>query len=126
MARYRVFANSTELTVQRARVSAIMQNRVWDGAQRPIEQTEEAYFVSLDMTDAVKLEIEILENFERYEIRPLSYDLGAYKDGSRIIMTVDRPMQFTVEIDGSHHALHVFVNPATQMPMGETIYFGNG
>ena len=41
-------------------------------------------------------------------------------------MTVDRPMQFTVEINGTHHALHVFANPKSVIPEGEVIYYGRG
>lgn len=126
MERYKVFINSTELAVKNARVSAISQNRVWDGTQRPIDQTEDAYFVSFDMSDAVNLEIEVQKEFERYEIRPLSRDLSAHRDGNRITVTVDHPMQFTVEIDGHHHALHVFADPIAQKPSGEVIYFGPG
>ena len=35
-------------------------------------------------------------------------------------------MQFTFEPNGSHHALHIFVNPPAQKPVGDLWYFGPG
>ena len=126
MKKYRVFINGIEAEVMSARVSAAPINRVWAGEQRNTDQNEEAYFVSFDMTDKANVEIELNYDFESYEIRPLSFDLKDSRDGGKISLTVDRPMQFTVEIDGTHHSLHVFANPKSVMPEGEVIYFGRG
>jgi hypothetical protein len=114
MRQYRVYVNGIEQNVQGARVSALPLNQCWDGTQRPIEQSEEAYFVSFDIVERSTLIVEINEDFERYELRPLSRDFEEYRDGQRIILTVERPMQFSLEIDGTHHALHVFVNPVAE------------
>ena len=124
--KYRVFINGVEAEVQTARVSAAPVNRVWAGTQRIEEQTEEAYFVSFDMSDRVDLQIDLNQDFESYEIRPRSFDLNARRAGRRISLSVERPMQFTVEIDGTHNTLHVFANPTSQKPEGDIIYFGKG
>lgn len=126
MRQYRVYVNGIEQNVQGARVSALPLNQCWDGTQRPIEQSEEAYFVSFDIVERSTLIVEINEDFERYELRPLSRDFEEYRDGRRIILTVERPMQFSLEIDGTHHALHVFVNPVAEQPQGDVIYYGPG
>lgn len=126
MKKYRVFIDGIEAEVVSARVSAAPINRVWTGVQRNTAQSEEAYFVSFDMTDKANVEIELDGDFESYEIRPLSFYLKDRRDGRKISLTVDRPMQFTVEIDGTHHALHVFANPKSVIPEGEVIYYGRG
>lgn len=126
MKKYRVYVDGIEAEVMSARVSAAPINRVWTGVQRNADQSEEAYFVSFDINDRADVDIELCEDFESYEIRPLSIDLGDRRDGRKISLTVDRPMQFTVEIDGTHYSLHVFANPKSVMPEGEVIYFGKG
>ena len=35
-------------------------------------------------------------------------------------------MNFTVEIDGTNTALHVFANPKKVIPQGDVIYYGKG
>ena len=126
MRTYKIFADGAELSVQSARVSAQPFNMVWRGEQRDISQSETAYFVTFDMTDPVTLDIEVSEDFDAYEIRPRSFDLGDTRDGRKISLKVDRPMQFTLEIDGTHHALHVFANPESKRPEGDVIYYGPG
>ena len=73
MRTYKVFADGKEIGVKTARVSAMPFNMVWRGKQRDLLQSEEAYFVTFDMTKPVQLEIEVNEDFESYEIRPRSY-----------------------------------------------------
>ena len=126
MKKYRVFLNGKELEVYPLRVSAAPINRVWAGSQRPLSQTEAAYFVSFDMNKGAALEVEVSEDFSDFELRPLSVDFGSKRDGRKISLTVDHPMQFTLEIDGKHEALHVFANPESKIPEGDIIYYGKG
>ena len=83
MRTYKIFADGAELSVQSARVSAQPFNMVWRGEQRDISQSEIAYFVTFDMTDPVTLDIEVSEDFDAYEIRPRSFDLGDTRDGRK-------------------------------------------
>lgn len=126
MRKYRVFINGVEKEVQTAHVSSAPINRVWAGTPRIEDQSEIAYFVSFDSSYPSALEIEVSEDFSSYEIRPRSYDLKDSRDGRRIALTIDHPMQFTVEIDGTHHTLHVFANPQSKIPNGDMIYYGKG
>lgn len=126
MRTYKVFADGKEIGVKTARVSAMPFNMVWRGKQRDLLQSEEAYFVTFDMTKPVQLEIEVNEDFESYEIRPRSYSLGDRRQGKKISLQVDSPVQFTLEMDGVHHALHVFANPESKLPEGDVIYYGAG
>ena len=108
------------------RVSAMPFNKVFDGTQRPLSQTEEAYYVSIDMAEKIELEIHVEEGFSDYEIRPLCYDLSDRRAGNSVYLTVHKPMQFTFEADGYHHALHVFVNEQSTRPEGNCICYGKG
>lgn len=126
MKQYQVFVNGIEKEVQKVAVSAFPLNRVWTGEQRIEEQREEAYFVSFDLSDKSEIKIEVNEDFDRYEIRPRSFAFSDRREGRKIFLTVDRPMNFTVEIDGMNYALHVFVNPPQSLPTGDVIYYGAG
>ena len=123
---YSVKVNDTIIPVHTARVSAVPLNKVWDGMQRPLEQTEYAYFVSFDLQSTATIEIKVSEGFSSYEIRPKALRLGDVRKGDTVVLTIDQPMQFIFEPDGKHHALHVFVNPPAQKVMGDVIYFGPG
>lgn len=124
---YRVKVDGKEILVNRTRVSAYPINRVWQGMQRPLDQTEEAYFVSFDLDSGVaELEITVDDGFESFELRPLAIGLSAATNGNTISLMLKKPLQFTVEVDGHHHALHVFANPPAKKPEGDLLYFGKG
>ena len=100
MKTYTVKLNGKELEINKVRVSAMPFNRVFNGTQRPVEQTEEAYFVTADITDSAVMEISVGEGFDTYEIRPLEYNLSDKRAGNTVILNIDKPMQFTFEPDG--------------------------
>ena len=127
MKNYKVTLNNTPLTVYDCDVSAIPFNSVWPGHQRPKNQTEKAYFVTMDIDQASELAITVTEDFQDYEIRPLAYDMPRERKGNTVTVTVDKPMQFTFEADGYHNVLHVFVNAKSEKPAGDNvIYYGKG
>ena len=68
MKTYKVKVNNKEIPVSNMRVSALPFNKVFDGTQRPLSQTEEAYYVSIDMTEKAEMEILVEEEFANYEI----------------------------------------------------------
>lgn len=126
MKHYKVSVNGVLQKVQTCVVSAFPINRVWEGKQRAKEQAEEAYVVSFDLLSKSEIQIEVDTEFARYEIRPRTFEVKARREGRTIFLKVDRPMNFTVEIDGMNHALHVFANPPKSMPQGNVIYYGAG
>ncbi len=124
--KYSVYANGKQLDIQTARVSAMPFNQVWNGEQRDITQSEEAYFVSFDLCGNVNLEIVINENFEKYELRPLSEDFKEQRKNNSVFLTLNKPMQFILEADGIHNPLMIFANPKCTMPSENVIYYGKG
>ena len=126
MKTYTVRCAGKELPVHPVTVSAVPFNRVWAGVQRSKDQTEPAYFVTVDAIGPVTLEITVAEGFASYELRPRAYDLHDTRTGNTVTLTADGPMQFSFEADGFHNALHVFVNPVSVCPQGDVIRYGPG
>lgn len=126
--KYSCYIDNQQLTVHDARVSAIPYNTVWPGKQRPLDQTEMACFVSFDMTDSTTLYIRVEdEEIERVDVRPLQFNIPFKKEGNQLAVTIDKPMNFTVEINGYHNSLHVFANPKDDfVPDENTVYFAPG
>ncbi len=126
--KYSCYIGKRELTVHTARVSAVPYNTVWRGRQRTLDQTEEAYFVYFDMDAPTTLTVNVEEcDIDKVDIRPLQYDIQCKREGNTLKLQISKPMNFTVEINGYHHALHVFANPKDDfVPDENTIYFGEG
>ncbi len=99
--------------VYRARVSAVPVNQVWPGYQRPLDQTELASFSYFDADGPVRVEVTCLTPgpVDSVVIRPLSYGIRPDVAGRTVSFTLERPCQVVVEVNGWHHALHLFANP---------------
>jgi hypothetical protein len=105
-------------------------NQVWPGYQRPIDQTGLAGFAYWSMSSPVSVEIISLRPFTTVAVRPSSRGIHPVTKGQRITFQISRPGQFTVEVDGTHHALHLFADPpeAESAKSGDpnVLYFGAG
>lgn len=127
MYRYCVYVGQTECRINTARVSAYPINKVWDGTQRSAAQTETAYFATADIDKPTDVKIHIDGDFNNYDIRPHAAKLCHSRDGNDITVHVEKPCQFTVEPNGMHNALHVFINPVSRRPDKDNIvYYGAG
>ncbi|MBQ6066260.1 MAG: hypothetical protein IJK89_05515 [Clostridia bacterium] len=96
-----------------ARVSAIPFNRVWPGRQRPLEQTEQAPFLPLTLTGCADFRVRTGEAPADVAIRPLSKRVAHEVVDGEVRFTLREPGQYTVEINGRHHALHIFADADT-------------
>ncbi|MDD4888387.1 MAG: hypothetical protein PHU85_00525 [Phycisphaerae bacterium] len=94
-----------------ARVSACPLNQVWPGYQRPLDQTEVASFSSWDMAGPVEVGIVHTRPVHEARVRPRSCGIVPAAEGNTLRFTLPRPGQFTVELNGTHRALHLFANP---------------
>lgn len=112
------------------RVSALPYNTVWPGRQRPVEQSEAASFISFEMDEPVKLELMAAKDFAEVVVRPLSKNVKPRVSGRRIAFEIEKPGQYTVELDGWHKALHIFANPVNDFGVDKSdpnvIYYGPG
>ncbi|MBR4941144.1 MAG: hypothetical protein IKZ19_04000, partial [Clostridia bacterium] len=127
---FKVILNGEETLPWFCRVSAMPYNTVWPGCQRPIDQTEIASFISFEMDSPVTVELEAAKDFEKIAIRPLSKNIKPSLSGRKIIFTLPAAGHYTVELDGSHNALHIFANPYTDFGVDKNadnvIYYGPG
>ena len=100
-----------ELPVGVARCSKVPFNRRWPGHQRPLEQTEICGVAAFTMSGPATVELKVNEPFTRVVVRPTSKGVKAtWKDGV-IRLAVERPGQYSVEIDGWHRNLFLFADP---------------
>lgn len=127
---YTLRINGRAVPVYSCRVSAMPLNQVWPGYQRPLDQTELAGFAYWGMSGPVTVEVTSNRPFQSVAVRPSSRGIHPVIKGQRITFTVSRPGQLTVELDGTHHALHLFANPLeTNVPKpgdANVLYFGPG
>lgn len=127
---YTVSINGKPVFVYQARVSAMPFNQVWPGYQRPIDQTELASFVYWDMSGSATVEIVSRIDVEYVDIRPKSHNIEPIIDGNKITFQMPKPGYATVEVNGIHHALHLFASPieedAPNPDDPDVFYFGPG
>jgi Glycosyl hydrolases family 28 len=127
---YKLTVGGVEVPVYACRVSAVPFNQVWPGYQRPLDQTEMAGFAYWDMRGPVNIEIRCKRAAGSVLVRPQSLGVKAQISGEFIRFTLDRPRPIVVEMDGPHHALHLFASPPEQdVPKPDTAgvrWFGPG
>ena len=111
------------LAFEPCRVSAFPFNRVWEGHQRSVDQTKEAWFVNFDVAQAGVLSLKT--DVGGFRIRPLSRMKDARQSGDRLEIPINAPCQFVVETGGTE--VHVFANPPFRhVPVPGELYFGPG
>ena len=125
---YTVTVNGDPVSLYTARVSAIPFNRPWPGKQRPMEQTELAAVLSLDMTEPVTIEICWPAPVTEAIVRPVSKGVAVAFAGNTVRFTIEKPGQYSAEVNGRHHNLHIFANTPEEPvdPASFTHYFAPG
>ena len=128
---YHIVVNGNKLNAVKTRVSAMPFNRYWPGKQRSLDQTEFAYYLSLS-TDEKILEFTLTPEhaYKEVVVRPLSSGIVAQIDNGKIRFVIEKTGYYTVELDGPHHALHLFIDPLHNFDILENdnsvCYFGPG
>jgi hypothetical protein len=127
---YRVSVDGRPVFTHAARVSAFPVNEYCPDHQRPLEQTEIASFASWDQAAPVAIEIVSRIPVDAVRVRPSAAAIVPEVAGDTIRFALERPGQYTVEINGVHRALHLFANPPeTAIPDAnapDVLYFGPG
>ena len=125
-----ITAGGLPLPVSLCYVSAYPYNRRWPGHQRTTDQREVAYFARLAAKGPITFRYTPARAFSVCTVRPLSAKVTpTVKDGT-ITFTLPRAGGYSVELDGLHNALHLFLDP----PMNYSVspdargvrYFGAG
>lgn len=115
--------------VHTATVSAIPFNRRWPGHQRSVDQAEEAYFAACSADGPIAVTVSPARSFESAVIRPLSARVTPERDSQVLRFTLPGPGFYTLELDGIHNALHLFIDPPETRkprPGNEVIRFESG
>lgn len=127
---FSVSVNGTPVCVYQARVSKAPINQLWPGYQRPINQTEIASFAYWDISGEVAVEVVSKEQVDTVSIKPSSYDIKPEVKDKRIAFKLTHPCQITVEVNGIHRVLHLFINPVEDYKVSKEDpkirYFGPG
>ncbi len=127
---YELRVNGQAVPVYACRVSAVPFNQVWPGYQRPLDQTELAGFACWDMQDPVKVEVQSRRAVQSVVVRPASLGIRPVIEKNCIAFTLERPGPVIVEVNGMHHALHLFASlPEKDAPAPDALgvrYFGPG
>lgn len=130
--RYAVTINGQAVTCPFARVSAMPFNTPWPGHQRDISQTEEAAFCSFEGDESVTVRIETEITIQKALVRPLSKAIVPTIESEHIVsFLLPEPGNYVLEINGMHHALHLFFNPPRDFKAeaeqdrknGRTVYY---
>ena len=95
-----VTVNQRQTKPYLARVSAMPFNRGWPGHQRPLEQTEQAGFLSLESDGEVTLSVTWPAPPTEVLVRPLSRGVKAEVQDCTATFTLPGCGQYTVEADG--------------------------
>jgi hypothetical protein len=108
---YELTVNGQAVPVLACRVSAMPFNQVWPGYQRPLDQTELAGFACWDMAGPVRVVVQSRRAVQSVVVRPASLGIRPSIGEDRISFTLERPGSVILEVNGSHHALHLFASP---------------
>jgi len=127
---FKILVANKPIFVYQARVSKYPINQAWPGYQRPMSQTEMASFAYFDFKGDIDIEIISNQPIKTLDIRPKQFGIVPFVSGNSIKFSLSKPMQFVVEVNGYHNALHVFANPVEKFNINKddpkVHYFGPG
>lgn len=83
-------------------------NRWWPGKQRDISQSEEAGFISFSGDETVTVRVKKRGGFGKAVLRPVSKQIRPVVDREEIVFVLKENGNYALELDGEHHALHIF------------------
>jgi len=113
-----------------ARVSAMPYNTVWPGCQRPMDQTEDSGFVQLQADGPFEMVVDYNHSVSEVVVRPKSKGISVHLEGTTARFILPGPGQYSVEADGFHNPLAVFVDPigtfGVDLSDPSVIYYGPG
>lgn len=123
-------AGGQPLPVSSCYVSAYPYNRRWPGHQRTTDQREVAYFARLAGDGPITFQYTPPRAFSVCIVRPLSAKVvPVVKDGT-VTFTLPHAGGYSVECDGIHNALHLFLDPPIDYNVSPDTkgvhYFGPG
>ena len=109
---YRVSVNGKAAPCFFSRVSAMPFNTPWPGHQRDLNQTEEAPFISFEADEKVTFTVKTKNAIKKAVVRPISKEIEVnILSENELSFTLCEANNYILEVNGQHHALHIFFNP---------------
>ena len=126
--RYRVTVDGVLVDLEEIRVSAHPFNRTWPGKQRDIAQSEVAYMLRLFGEKPVKISVFSADEVKEAVVRPQSKEVIPCISGNTVSFLLKENGKYSVEINGSHFAIHIFYVKEEQYEKEDTAayHFGPG
>lgn len=124
---YTVTVNGCIAELTQIRVSAIPFNRTWPGYQRNISQSEIAYVLHVENGDSVDISVKCNCDIDDVKIRPQSKNINVDTCGNSVEFCLKRYGQYVLEVNGAHHAIHIFYDKPEEYNTEHAVYsFENG
>ncbi len=124
---YLVKVNNKEAKLETIRVSAIPFNRIWPGKQRDIAESETAYVLHIESEDIVNISVTSTSPVSCVKVRPQSKNVITNICENRVEFSLEEHGQYVLEINGEHHAIHIFYDkPESYDTKGVTYSFASG
>ena len=126
---YSVTVDGEVAPVSAVRNSAMPVNIRWPGHQRELDQTEIDGMVRCAASGSVRVEVTAPRDFREVRVRPRSKSVVPAVKGRTASFTVPGPGFYSVEFDGIHRNLHLFVDPPVDCRVDKsvnTVYYGPG
>ena len=124
---YLVKVNGKETKLEEVRVSAMPFNRIWPGKQRDISQSETAYVLHIESEDGVNISVTSTDTLSSVKVRPQSKGVSTNICGNKVELCLQEYGQYVLEINGEHHAVHIFYDkPEAYDTKGAAYSFASG
>ena len=126
---YEVWVDGAPVFVRPIRISAMPFNQWAPGYQRPADQTEIAGMVNIEADGETNFRVKPARPFKAAKVRPIATNVKPVADNGEICFTLPKPGFYTLELDGYHRPLEIFVNPKRDFEeerKNATIVFGPG
>ena len=126
---YAAWMDGKPVKVRATTVSAMEFNRLFDGFQRPADQTERAGLVAVEATGATTWRVKADRAFKRAVVRPLSAGVKPVVREGEVEFTLPKCGFYVLELDDFHHPLEIFVEPENDFAeyrRTATVTFGPG
>ena len=125
---FAVTVNGREVPVYTCRISKYPLNSVWQGKQRPTEQTVLASFVNLVSDEPLHVDVYVKTPYNRAILKPYSKEIPLVERDGHVLFTLSENGSFVFEADSHLHCLYIF--NGKPVPCDDlasvTHYFGPG
>lgn len=120
--------NGQEVNCYQSRCSKVPFNRVYEGVQRNINQSEILGHLSFESDAPVFVEVQSMKPFSRALVRPLSKGVNVQTDKNVARFTLKNYGHYSLEFDDTHNSISMFFNPINDFSeKGHyTHYYGAG